>query len=158
VQTVRNEYVRRRGANRATAEQGLLRADGHDRFESFADEVAIDFPSIAVAVDRMRDAFLGPDEPGRPLSAEIMLSRREALDGAIVPLDVPVRRVCPSCGGRGETWAEPCGPCDGTGEALGRHLVRLIVPPHVVDGVRFHLRVSSPFAPLTRVEVRVAVR
>jgi hypothetical protein len=141
-----------------TIRRAMLRGDGHERFDTFADEVAIDFPSMALAVDRMRDAFLAPEHPSRPLSAEIRLSPREALDGAIVPLDVPVRRVCPSCGGRGETWAEPCAPCAGTGESLVSHPVRLIVPPRVMDGVRLHLRVSAPCAPPTRVEIRVAVR
>ena len=48
-------------------------------------------------------------------------------------------------------------PCDGTGEALGRHPVRLVVPPRVQDGDRFSLSVSAPSAPPTRVEVRVVL-
>jgi hypothetical protein len=153
-----NERSRRRHDDRLPAERALVRADRADRVDWFADEVAIDFPSIDTAVDRMRDAFLAPDEQVRLLLAEILLSPREAFHGAVVPLDVPVRRVCPSCGGRGEIWAERCGACDGTGEALVRHPVHLVVPPRVIDGVRFHLRVSAPCAPLTRVEVRVAIR
>jgi molecular chaperone DnaJ len=72
-----------------------------------------------------------------------------------VPLDVPVRRLCVACGGRGEVWPDPCGVCDGSGEALGRHPVRLVVPPRVQHGDRFALAFSAPLAPMTRVEVKV---
>ena len=152
-----NERRRRTYDERLAAQRATVRSirDPHDWF---SDEVAIDFPSIGAVVDRIRDAFLAPDEGSRPLSAEILLSAREAFDGVVVPLDVPVRRTCPACGGRGEVWAERCGACGGTGAALARHPVQLIVPPRVIDGARFYLSVSAPYAPPTRVEVRVAIR
>jgi DnaJ-class molecular chaperone len=125
----------------------------------FADEIAIDFPSIADVVDRIRDAFLGADEAAdRPLSAEILLSRREAFDGVTVPLEVPVRSTCPLCGGRGESWMEPCRGCAGTGAWHLPHRVRLSVPAGVADGMRFHFTITAPHTPPTHVEVRVAVR
>ena len=73
--------------------------------EWLADEVAIDFPSLDEAVERMRDAFLAPldERDDRPeLSAELRLSAHEAFDGVTVPLDVPIRKLCTACGGRGE--------------------------------------------------------
>ena len=126
----------------------------------FADEVAIDFPSLRGAVERMRASFvatLSEHDHRLDLSAELYLSPREAFDGVTVPLDVPVRKFCAACGGRGEVWSDPCGSCAGSGEALGRHPVRLVVPPRVQDGDRFALSVSAPSAPLTRVEVRVVL-
>ncbi len=122
-----------------------------------ADEVAIDFPSMASAVERIRASMLG-DEHEPPLRAEIRLSPREAFEGISVPMDVPVRSACPLCGGRGETWLDPCRACAGTGESLFHHRVRLSVPPRVADGACFRFKVSSPLALPTRVEVRVAVR
>lgn len=125
----------------------------------FADEIAIDFPSIADLVDGIRDAFLGAeDESNRALSAEIQLSRREARSGVTVPLDVPVRGTCPLCGGRGESWMEPCRGCAGTGAWRMPHRVRLSVPPGVCDGTRFRFTIEVPQTPPTHVEVRVAVR
>ncbi len=124
----------------------------------FDDEVAIDFPSLPSVIERMREAFAGTGrsgEIGRNLSAELRLSLREAYDGVTVPLDVPVRKWCVPCGGRGEIWCEPCATCDGTGESLSRHAVRLVVPPRVRNGDRFSLCVSVPSSPPTRVEVRV---
>ena len=129
--------------------------------EWLADEVAIDFPSLDEAVERMRDAFLAPldERDDRPaLSAELRLSAHEAFDGVTVPLDVPVRKLCAACGGRGEVWSEPCEPCAGVGHALGRHPVRLIVPPRVHHGQRFCLSVSFPAASPTRIEVRIAIQ
>ena len=125
------------------------------------DEIAIDFPSMNEAVERMREAFLAPlnEVDFQPeLSAELRLSPREAFEGVTLPLDVPVRKLCAACGGRGETWSESCEKCDGTGQAMARHPVRLVVPPRVQDGDRFCLSVSAPSASPTRVEVRVAIR
>jgi DnaJ-class molecular chaperone len=126
----------------------------------FRDEVAIDFPSLDEAVERMRDAFLAPlnETDLQPeLSAELRITAREAFDGVTLPLDVPVRKLCVTCGGRGENWPEPCETCDGTGHALARHPVRLIVPARVQDGERFSLSVCAPSASPTRVEVRISI-
>jgi len=126
--------------------------------ECFADEIAIDFPSVGHAVDRMRHAFLGERADAEVLSTEVSLSSREALDGRVVTVEVPIRGACTACGGRGETWTERCVTCRGTGDALFHHLVRVTVPPGVADGACFRFRVRSPHAPTVRVEVRVVVR
>jgi RecJ-like exonuclease len=126
--------------------------------ECFADEIAIDFPSVGRVMERMRDGFLGAHLDADVLRAEVSLSQREAFDGLVVPLNVPVRVTCPHCGGRGETWTERCDLCHGTGESLIHHAVRVSVPPRVADGARFRFRLKSPDASLVRVEVRVAIR
>lgn len=122
----------------------------------FADEVGIDFPSVAQAVDRMRNAFLA-EERDAALSAAIHLSPREAREGATVPLEVPLRRTCDRCGGRGETWAERCGRCAGSGTELLRHQLQVSVPAGVIDGTRFHFTVTPRHNPPTRIELRVLV-
>jgi molecular chaperone DnaJ len=126
--------------------------------EWFADEVAIDFPSVAAVVDRIRRAFMEADEAPRPVTAEILVSPREASEGVDVPLDVPMRGACRFCGGRGETWTEPCGVCGGSGEAPRRHRVRFSIPPGVTDGARFRFSLDAGTAPRTLVEVRIAIR
>jgi len=122
----------------------------------FADEVVIDFPSVARAVDRMRSAFIA-DEHASALRAAIRLSRREARHGAVLPLQVPVRCTCHECGGRGETWAEPCVRCEGSGHELTHHHVQVAVPAGVLDGTCFHFSVTPRAHPPTRVELRVLV-
>jgi len=102
--------------------------------ECFADEIAIDFPSVGRVVERMRDAFLGEPVDADVLRADVSLSQREAFAGLVVSVNVPVRVTCPHCGGRGETWTEWCHLCRGTGESLLHHPVRVTVPPRVADG------------------------
>ena len=131
-------------------------AGGPDR--CFADEIAIDFPSVDGVVERMRTAFLGEPEDDGVLSAELRLSRHDARRGLVVPLAVPIRGACSCCGGRGESWTEPCGACHGTGESLFHQPVRLAVPAGVADGARLRFRVNAPQAAPVRVEVRVAIR
>jgi hypothetical protein len=149
--TLSNEQFRRLVEGRRTA----AGADqGFDR-SWCADEVHIDFPAIPAAVDRIRAGFTGEDV--EPLAAAVRLSRREASEGIVVPLDVPVRAACPLCGGRGESWMEACRACEGTGESHFHHRVRLSVPAGVSHGARFSFRLTSPLALPTRVEVRVEV-
>jgi hypothetical protein len=128
--------------------------------EFFADEIAIDFPSVEPAVERMRDAFLG-ERPGIDvdvvLRREVAVSRREAWDGLTVPIEVPIHAMCRHCGGRGEIWTEPCVDCHGTGAALLHHAVRLTLPTGVADGACIRFRVSYPGAEPVRVEVRITI-
>jgi molecular chaperone DnaJ len=127
------------------------------RAEWLADEIAVDFPSVANVLDRMRHAFFG-GLPAAALSAEILLTCEEAFWGAIVPFGVPLRQTCPRCGGRGEIWQEWCAGCRGVGEIAATHEVRLHVPAGVREGARFRFSVTSPGAPETIVEVRVSLR
>jgi hypothetical protein len=128
----------------------------HDAASCFADEVVIDFPSVAPAVDRMRQAFVA-DERGEAQRAFITLSTREALEGTTVPLEVPVRCTCHTCGGRGETWTEACRPCRGSGVELLRHQLQVLVPAGVIDGTRFCFTVIPRHHPPTRIELQVQV-
>jgi hypothetical protein len=124
----------------------------------FADEIAIDFPSVGDVVERMRSAFLGEATPSDVLATQLQVSTFAARRGLAVPLDVPMRATCPTCGGRGGTWRERCDRCAGSGESLFHHPVRVFLPPGVVDGARFRFHVTSPHAAASvRVEVRVAV-
>ena len=126
--------------------------------ECFADEIAIDFPSVGRVIERMRDAFLGPEGDAAVLRAEVSLSHREAKDGLVVSINVPVRVTCPDCGGRGETWTERCDLCGGHGHSTFEQPLRITLPPRVADGACFRFRVKSPDATPVRVEVRVGIR
>lgn len=134
----------------------IARDDSAHDVSCFADEVVIDFPSVAPAVDRMRRAFVADE---RPVShpATIELTAREAESGATVPLEVPVGCTCSTCGGRGESWAERCGRCGGSGIERLRHLLQVTVPAGVADGTRFYFTVGARHNPPTRVELHVFV-
>jgi curved DNA-binding protein len=132
--------------------------------ECFADEIAIDFPSVGLAVERMRRSFHGgrrgddPAEAAETVTTEVSISIEDAFRGTVVRVEVPVRVPCPACGGRGESWAEPCGRCDGTGVSLVAHGVRVPVRPGVADGSLIRFRFNSPFSGPVYVEARVALR
>ena len=153
------DVLRDAGRRRAYNSGLHFRAAGgpHGRAEWLSDEIAIDFPSVSSVLDRMRYSFFG-EASAVALSAEIVLTPREAFWGATVPLDVPLRRTCPRCGGRGETWQGWCPPCRGAGDVSSTHELKLRVPAGVREGARFRFSVMPPGAPHTLVEVRVSIR
>jgi DnaJ-class molecular chaperone len=130
--------------------------DSRHEASCFADDVIIDFPSMATALDRMRRAFLADERQPR-ISTTIRLSGREAMTGATVPLDVPIRCTCPQCGGRGESWTEQCLRCHGSGEELRHHPFQVTLPAGVEHGARFHFTVTLRQHSSTRVELHVHV-
>ena len=146
---------RRRAYDRALSARG--QTPHSMRAEWLGDEVAIDFPSVASVLDRMRHDFFGAI-PAAALSAEILLTPQEAFWGTTIPLDVPLRRTCPHCGGRGEVWAEWCATCGGAGDVAATHEVHLRVPAGVHEGARFRFSIASPGASTTTVEIRVTLR
>jgi DnaJ-class molecular chaperone len=131
---------------------------GDDRHDAscFADEVAIDFPSVATALARIRRAFLADERPAR-LSTTIRLSGREARTGTTLPLDVPVHCLCRNCGGRGESWTERCPRCNGSGAEVVRQALHVTLPAGVIDGARFHFTVTPHQNITTRIELQVFV-
>ena len=122
-----------------------------------SNEIAIDFPSVSSVLDGMRQSFFGEMSHAR-MAAEIELTPEEAFWGAQVPFLVPLRGTCADCGGRGEKWEEACGACDGTGEVLVEHPLRLRIPAGVRPGARFRFSVMPAGTLPTLIEVRVTVR
>lgn len=122
----------------------------------FADEVSVDFPSVAHAVERMRRAFVADERPGT-LHAAVELTAGEAASGVTLPLDVPVYCTCPTCGGRGETWTEPCPQCEGRGSAALTHPVQVTMPAGVRHGARFRFSLTPRHHQPTRIELHVIV-
>jgi len=124
---------------------------------SFADEVAIDFPSSRAAIDLFRRDHVEPEASAATAHAEIAITPYQAFAGALVSIEVQVPRTCACCGGRGEVWSDPCEPCDGKGQELLPQRLTVAVPAGVADGDRFSFTLWLPRGPRTRVDVRVAV-
>ena len=104
----------------------------------FADEVVIDFPSVASAVDRIRHAFLA-DERGTAVMAAIQLSLREAMAGATVALEVPCAAPAAHAGAaarlgrsraRGARAAATSPAPSASGVGSGRRVGRDEIPLH----------------------------
>ena len=148
----------RRGTFRPHGGDSVAVVAGDDRHDvsCFADEVAIDFPSVDVALARIRRAFLADERPTQ-VRTTVRLSDREARSGATVPLDVPVRCTCRRCGGRGESWTEPCSQCDGSGAELLHQPLHVTIPAGVPNGARFQFSVTPRPNITTRCELLVLV-
>ena len=86
------------------------------------------------------------------------LTPEEAFWGTSVPLEIPLRRICRACGGRGEVWEQWCAECEGGGDVARQHPLRLRVPAGVRAGARFRFSIMPPGAAPTLVEVRISVR
>jgi hypothetical protein len=96
----------------------------------FADEAGIDFPALAVAVERMRHAF-GVDEPTPAIDIALDLRHADALRGGDVSVLLPVRRTEER---RDVTIALPRGVAHGDRLCVrlgGRHVVPTAVTLHV---------------------------
>ena len=77
--------------------------------------------TVEELVDRMRDGLLGAEaDPVEHVTA-ISVSARDAHAGVTVPFEVSLPATCGACGGRGESWAEPCRHCHGSGERARAH-------------------------------------
>ena len=131
------------------------------RTDPFRDEVAIDFPSTGRFIERVRAGFMRDQRTSADdaVRAEVSVSRHEARRGVVLPLDLSLRSTCRICGGRGETWEDPCTECNSTGETLVPCRVRVHVPPGTADGGELRMRVRAPQATRSvRVDLRVAIR
>ena len=153
---VSRAYEVLRDPQRRCSYDARLTKPAPSRTDWFTDEIAIDFPSVASVLDRMRHSFFG-DRASVTLSAEVVVSPEEAFWGANIPLQVPLRGTCPRCGGRGEVWADWCAMCAGAGEVTVTHELRLRVPAAVRDGASFRFSIAPQGAPPTVVEVRVTI-
>ena len=134
----------------------LTRDDARHDPNWFADEVTIDFPSVAPAVERIRRSFLAEERP-ETVHAAVELTVLEAASGVTIPFHVPVHCTCIECGGRGESWTETCVRCHGGGFEMASHPVQVTVPAGVRDGARFRFTVTQRPHRSTRVELRVVV-
>jgi hypothetical protein len=126
--------------------------------DRWPDDVVVDFPSMSAVVDRMQAAFFAGEPDARPVAAEIELSASQAIRGARVPVQVPLRRPCSDCRGRGEVSDQLCPGCEGTGDRVTVEPVNVFVPSGVRDGARFRLRVRVMAASNTAVDLHVRVR
>jgi hypothetical protein len=134
----------------------MTRDDSRHEANCFADEINIDFPSVAPAIERIRRSFLADERP-ETLRAAVELTGQEAAHGVTLPFNVPVHCTCVDCGGRGESWSETCARCRGCGFDVLRHAVQVTIPAGVRDGARFCFTVTQRPNRSTRVELCVVV-
>ncbi|MPY88442.1 MAG: hypothetical protein GEU99_11000 [Luteitalea sp.] len=123
----------------------------------FGDEVAVDFPSAAAVVERVRGGFFETAESRSVAAICIVLTGIEAQRGGRMPIRLSLATTCGACGGRGESWGARCESCTGEGSALRWRYLVFRMPPGLRDGDSLQFRLRDPNAP-TQVTVRVSVR
>ena len=140
-----------RARDTAGPAQRLVRRRSGDRFSVAARRGRAHARELRRGVERRRSAAPAVGRADLVAPRGVRWCRRAARRAGAQ--DLPARAA-----GAARSGPIPCDSCDGSGEALGRHPVRLVVPPRVQDGDRFSLsrsRLRTP--PLTRVEVRVVL-
>jgi len=152
-------YRTRHSAARGSLSEDLRAA--RDAAQVLDEDVARDFPSMgamARIVPRMCAAFFGSKaEVGNIHATHVTLTPKEALAGVRIPFHLPIRPICPMCGGRGEIWTEPCGVCAGTGAGQLSHQLHLPVPAGVRHGMCLRFSVMPPFSEEAHVELHIAI-
>jgi curved DNA-binding protein CbpA len=95
-------------------------------------------PSFAALRDRFLQNFLGRGMPKAEqvahLTVEVRLSPYEALQGAMVPIGIPLFARCARCGGSGRDRFSPCLACRGQGLMETEATVHVPLPPQVREG------------------------
>ena len=113
-------------------------------------------PAFSEAFDVLRDRVnRGAFDPKRrpktkraqvfehkPEMLEILLSPDEAAQGGVLAFTIPVRRLCPKCGGMGVEWPLHCSTCQGLGEIHSEEAVELNIPAGAKSGLTLNLSMS----------------
>ena len=92
-------------------------------------------------VDAFRDSFGFPRR--RTLEADVVLTEREAQEGCIFPLAIPVKRTCPECFGFGTRFLSDCPFCEGEGKITTKRFVRVRIRPGAFTGQVYELKLRS---------------
>ena len=95
-------------------------------------------PSFDAMYQRFLRNFTGIDVPKSEqlegLNFEVILTADESERGCVVPVDVPVFRPCPKCGGSGRAWVYPCAYCRQQGMIEGEERLSIRIPPMAASG------------------------
>jgi DnaJ-class molecular chaperone len=96
-----------------------------------------------------------PESYPSEIDVDVTLSAARAARGGDVVLLIPVRELCPLCGGTGLDWARPCSACRRSGIVVSEQPVRLRLPPRVRNGTVVHLRLDHVGGMVVRVHLVV---
>jgi molecular chaperone DnaJ len=81
--------------------------------------------------------------PEKDLYCEVILSPREAAEGGLFPLRLPVTEACPVCHGTGYGDFVFCSRCFGSGSVQGEREFSVSVPPNVRHGTEVRLSLED---------------
>ena len=100
-----------------------------DHLRSFADEFFGGYLPGFYTKERGRS-------PDKDLFYEVVLSRQEAQQGGLFPINVPIIEPCPRCG-KAQIWDQFfCPECAGNGYIQTHREFSLSIPPHTIHGTQ----------------------
>jgi DnaJ-class molecular chaperone len=90
-------------------------------------------PAFDDLQERFLRNFLGGWSPKgeltEGLNIEVRLTTAEAIEGVVIPLEIPTLQICDACDGAGFVWPFPCTECRRTGRVLVPKTLNLRIPP-----------------------------
>ena len=119
-------------------------------FSSSVDEFFDGFLPGIFEVDKRRFG-------GKDLYFEAILSPREATDGGLYPVTIPVVEPCPMCGKAGFWDNFFCPVCNGYGRVNSEREFSLSIPPNVTHGTEIRLSLEDIGLKKTNLNVVVCI-
>jgi len=120
----------------AVKKRRILFDEAQRRHFSFTDDFFRGFVPGFFDIDRGRQAE-------KDLYFEAVLSPREALQGGLFPVSVPVVEPCPRCSKTGFWEDFFCPICSGYGRVRSERSFSVSIPPHVKDGTEMRLSMED---------------
>lgn len=95
--------------------------------------------------------------PRKDLYYEVILSPREALQGGLFPIRVPVLETCPHCEATGFRDLFYCPECDGRGHRYAERELSVSIPPRTVHGTEAVLSLEDIGLPDVNLFLRIQI-
>lgn len=74
---------------------------------------------------------------------ELILTEEEARKGLIIPVTIPIRRICPVCSGTLYSIFSFCDYCHGAGHVVRDVKAKVEIPPRVRNNSRFRIPIQE---------------
>ncbi|MGZ0200544.1 protein kinase domain-containing protein [Streptomyces sp. RM1] len=129
-----------------------LRPDAPVELERLVDRLLAKDPAqrpasagkVRDVLKEINDRHFGATPPsrGKDIATEVLVTRAEATDGAIIPLRITAHNACPACATRtDEKAAQSCTTCKGEGRIVReQHTYKVRIPAGLKDGQEVRIR------------------
>src|ERR1022692_3508409 len=110
-------------------------------------------PRLTGTLEQLVAARIARVDPSGAL--ELDLSVAESASGGTAIVTLPLRILCPTCGGVASPRGVWCRRCEYEGQVTEAVPVRIPIPPIAREGHTFSVAAGRPGAPAQRVRIRI---